>query len=141
MIGYFVKAGDVDAGQHFLPYKNEYSNLINKNISGNDYGQGIEILLIEYHLEGQFLQIPEERYKVNSYRKKEQSISVTVYVPETFKLLSELEKRNFIISTTKDAVLLVKEKMAKKENININFDKLLSDLEKCSNNFIITGHI
>jgi hypothetical protein len=140
MIDYFVKAGDIYVGQFFIPYEKEFINIINKNISGNDYGQGLEILLIEYHLEGQFLQIPEERYKVNSYRRKEQSVSVTVYVPETFKLLSELEKKNFIISTTKDAVILVKEKMAKKENMRINFDKLLSDLEECSNNFLITGH-
>jgi uncharacterized protein YpuA (DUF1002 family) len=53
-----------------------------------------------------------------------------------FKELTDLEKRNFIINTTIDAVHLVQEKMAKLEASDINFSQLLADIEKCASEYL-----
>lgn len=136
MIGFFVLAGDVNVGKTFNLYKEEFNKIVKNFIFGKKYGTGLDILLIEYHLEGKFLKIPEYRYKVNAFRKKESSISVSVYVPTTFEALSDSEKKAFIAHTTLEAIILVRNKMQKSEIIKIDFDSLLHDLKQCSETYI-----
>ena len=136
MIGFFVKAGDPEVGNHFRLYQKEFRDIVHRNVFVNHYGEGIDLILIQFHLEGRFLQIPDEQYKVNYFRKKEKSASVNVYVPMTFQFVTEREKKEFISKTTTEAVLLIKKRMEKKENIYINFDQLLQDLEKCTEEYL-----
>ncbi len=132
MIGFFVKAGDIQVSQKFDPYRKKFEGIIEKTINNKKYGEGLDLILIEYHLEGKFLEIPDYQYKVCNFRKKERAISVKVYVPSSFELLSGLEKKEFIIKTTEESVILVKKKMAKSDISNFNFDSLLLDLKQCS---------
>lgn len=136
MIGIFVKAGDPEVGNHFLLYQKEFRDIVHRNVFVNNYGEGIDLILIQFHLEGRFLQIPDEQYKVNYFRKKEKSASVNVYVPMTFQFVTEREKKEFISKTTTEAVLIIKKRMEKKENIHINFDQLLQDLEKSTEEYL-----
>jgi hypothetical protein len=132
MIGIFVLAGDTKVSQIFYPYKKIFSEIIEKSLGDKKYGEGIDLILIEYHLEGKFLPLPEYRYKVNAFRKKERSISVNVYVPIEFEAFSDSEKKEFISQTAIEAVTLVMKKTRKSERFSIDFDALINDLTRCS---------
>jgi hypothetical protein len=102
------------------------------------YGRGIRVFLIEYYLEGKYLQTPNKAYKVNSYLKKDQSISVTFFVQENIKTLSANEIRKYIVNTTEEAIHLVKRKMDDNDVITIDFKKMSEDFKLCSDIFLST---
>jgi hypothetical protein len=136
MIGYFVKAGDFRADKAFHPYKSNFNKLLKERIGNKIYGESLKLVLIEYHLEGEFLSVPEEIYHLKSYRKKERSVAVVVYVRKEFNGLSDLEKKNFIINTTLDTIFLVKDSMAHKGITDINFPMLIKDIQECAKEYV-----
>jgi hypothetical protein len=136
MIGYFEKDGDADVGEGFHPYKEAFNKIIKRNIKPKVYGDGLDLILIEYHLEGRFLPRYEEKYRLKSYRKNEHSIAVVVFVSYEFRQMSDLAKRKFIVDTTIDAVHLVQTKMAKLGFASIDFPQLIADIEECRNEFM-----
>jgi hypothetical protein len=73
MIGYFTKAGDPEVEAIFGPYRQSFRRLLKNKLEGRKYGDGLNLILIQYHLEGRFLQTTPQMFKVLSYRKKEQS--------------------------------------------------------------------
>lgn len=136
MIGFFTIIGDSDTGNNFLYYVKEFSKIIKNIISEDYYGQDISLILIEYRLEGKFLKIPNEQYKFVSYRKRERSIGIVINVPLAYQTLSEIMEKEFIIITSTNAVRLARDTMNKKGYSNFDFERLLADLEKCSNTFL-----
>ena len=136
MIGYFVKAGDIRVDKIFHPYKAAFNKLVKIYIKPKKYGDNLELILIEYQLEGEFLQIPEEKYHLKSYRKNEHSIAVAVCVDLKFGQMSDFAKRQFIIDTTCDAVRLVQEKMGKMGFVDIDFPQLFADIDKCASEYL-----
>jgi hypothetical protein len=136
MIGYFVKAGDIRVDQLFHPYKAAFNKLVKQHIKPKVYGESLELILIEYHLEGEFLSLPKEKYRLKSYRKNERSIAVVVNVSLGFGQISDQEKRELIVETTIDAIHIVQEKMVKLGFADINFPQLLADVEKCASEYL-----
>jgi hypothetical protein len=132
MIGYFVMVGDIRVGNVFNPYYVAFNKLVKRNINPKTYGIGLELILIEYHLEGEFLALPEEKYRLKSYRKNERSIAVAVGVSLEFGKMSDIEKRKFIVDTTIVAVRLAQEKMDKLGFVEIDFPQLFADIDKCA---------
>lgn len=136
MIGYFVKSGDTDVHTVFHPYINELREIVGRRISNNIYGEGLELILIEYHLEGQFLPMLEKRVRLLPYRKSEQAIATIVGIPKSFADMPEIEKKKLLTETTIESVELVKSRMIKKGFTKIDFPRLMDDLQKCVNEYL-----
>jgi hypothetical protein len=136
MIGYFTKEGDVDVGAPFNPYLQSFKRIMKMKVAHKKYGTGLDLILIQYHLEGKYLELPAKMYKVMPYRKKEHSISVIVGVPQSFKDLSDIAKRQFIIDTTVESARLVREKTIRLGFAKINFEMLLRDIVDCTKEYL-----
>jgi hypothetical protein len=132
MIGYFIMAGDTKVEQNFDPYIWPYRNIIHEVIVGKNYGSGLKLILIEYLLAGKFMAVPKKRIYRTPLRKKEQALSVRFGVPIDFVDWDRKIKKNFIVTTTNEAVQLVRKYLLKKEDVDIEFALLLSDLEQCA---------
>ncbi|MCE9644959.1 MAG: hypothetical protein K8S20_03085 [Chloroflexi bacterium] len=139
MIGYFVGAGDIEAGKMFDTYlhgENGFANLL-KDLKKTDYGEGLNLLLIEFYIEGNFSTIFDvDKIKTGNYSNKNKDISVKVPVKRTdFHDRTENERRQFIVSTTLKAIELVENRLAKLK-LGINFDLLKKDVTNIGKLFI-----
>jgi hypothetical protein len=136
MIGYFVKSGDIDIGHLFSPYCFSFSDLIKEKITGKNYSKDLNLILIEYHLEGRFLELPSEKYKVKSYSTKDLAVAVVIGVPNLFSTWSDSEKKFLIVNTTLEAINLVKNKLSKRRNFDLEgMDRLYTDIKEYSKVF------
>lgn len=137
MIGYFVKSGDKVFSEIFGPCCFAFSEMLEKQLAGKKYSKDLELILIEYHLEGKFLKLPDREYRVKSYRRSERSIAVVVGVTHKFSLFSNVEKKQFIVSTTLKAVTAVKNKLARKTGFDLeSVLRLYDDIKECSRSFL-----
>ncbi len=136
MLGYFVKAGDLDVGAVFAPYSRVFGRLLDQHLGKRSYGEGLRLMVIQYHLEGRYLELPAKNYKVMSYRKNEKALSVVVGVPGSFGNLSDEEKRRFIVDSTLKAIELVQAKMERLGFTDIDFDGLVGDVKACADRFL-----
>jgi len=132
VIGYFVKAGDYRLDPYFKPYRLKFRDIIKDHISSKNYGDDLILILVEYHLEGQFLQLPKEPVSVGRYKKNERAISVVIGVSRNFQFLSDIEKKQFVVNTTIAAIQHVKIKMEKMGLTKMDFSQLLEDVQKCA---------
>lgn len=132
MIGYFIKAGDYRLDPYFKPYQLKLRDIIKNQMSSKNYGDDLSLILIEYQLEGQFLQLPKEPVSIGRYSKKEHAISVVVGVSRDFQYYSDVEKKQFIVNTTIKAIQRAKIKMEKMGLNKIDFSQLLEDFQKCA---------
>ena len=139
MLGYFVKAGDLDVAAVFNPYTRALGALLDKHLEGRDYGERLRLIVIQYHLEGRYLELPTKNYKVMPYRKNERALSVVVGVPRSFGGLSDEEKRRFIVDSTLKAVELVQAKMEHLGFTDTDFDSLVDDMKVCADQFLKPG--
>lgn len=138
MIRYFIKSGDLDIGHIFGPYCFSFSDLIKEKTMGKKYSKDLSLILIEYHLEGKFLELPAKEFKVRSYRRKELAIAVVIGVPNLFSTWSDFERKNFIINTTLEAINLVMNKLSKRKDLYLEgIDRLYSDIKNCSKVFLV----
>jgi hypothetical protein len=136
MVGYFVKAGDLAVDADFSPYSGAFGSLLDKCLAGRDYGDDLVLILIQYHLEGRYLNLPARAYRVMPYRKNERSLSVVVGVPRTFATKSEVEKRRFIVESTLEAIRLAREKMERLGYRDVRLGHLRRDVEACAQEFL-----
>ena len=142
MIGYFVEAGDPEVSKIFQPYRSSFRNIVQRHIAPNNYGDDLQLILIDYHLEGKFLPFPKQEYRVHSYRRNERSIIVIVGVRRDFGGMSSTENKKFIVDSTFRAVELARDKMRKLSYSKVDFVRLLSDLHVCAQeyfDFDVTG--
>lgn len=136
MIGYFTKSGDTEVSSVFGPYRQTFKRIMKKRLADRKYGTGLDLILIQYHLEGKYLELPTKMYKVKSYSKKERALSVVVGVPQGFKELSDIAKRQFIVDTTLESIGLVQEKMLRLGFTEIDFELLIHDINECAKEFL-----
>jgi hypothetical protein len=141
MIGYFVKAGDVRVDKIFHPYISAFNKLVKRIIKSKTYGIGLELILIEYHLEGEFLELPKDKYRLKRYRKNECSIAVVVGVGPEFGQMADIQKRKYIVDTTIFAVRLAQEKMDKLGYAEIDFSRLFADIDICASEYLNSSSI
>ncbi|MEO6964098.1 MAG: hypothetical protein ABIY90_19170 [Puia sp.] len=139
MIGYFLKSGDETVSDMFSPYlwmDYGFSTLFEKRFSEKSYGNDLTLLLIKYYVEGKFEINGPRNLKVNNYLKKDKDISVDIAVRENqFHKRSEIERRKFIVDSTRSAVTNVRKKLENK-NFSCNFGELLSDLNVISEEYL-----
>jgi hypothetical protein len=137
MIGYFVKAGDLEVGHIFNPYRFAFSTMLDEKLAGKNYSKDLQLILIEYHLEGKFLAFPGEDYKIKPYREKEHSIGVVIGVPYKFLVWPDIEKKKFIVNTTLRAITIVKDNLSQKENFDLEgITRLYTEVEEYSKAFL-----
>ncbi len=132
MIGYFTRAGNWNVAIGFNPYERVFNNILKRKIEDKDFGIGLDLILIEYTLEGSYLQLPAKPIKVLPYSKKQRALSVVVGVSKEFGNMSDISKRQFIINTTIESVKLVQKKMQRLGFNDIDFKSLLDDIQECA---------
>ncbi len=137
MIGYFVLAGDFNAAEPFDLYERSFAKLVKQRMGNRHYGSDLDLILVQYHVEGKFLPQPTKEYRVGGFRKKEKSIGVVVWVARSFKDKLEAEKRQFIVDTTLEVIRLVRTKMDRLGYKNIDFDTLTADVRKCADEYMV----
>lgn len=137
MISYFTRAGDSRVDIAFQPWREGFNQLLKNTVRLKTYGRGLDLILIEYYLEGEFLQLPAKKYKVLPYSKKEHSILVVVAVSKNFAIMDEDSKKRFIIDTTLQSVRLVQSKMKRLGFTKIDFAQLLYDIEQCAKEYLV----
>ena len=136
MIGYFTLAGDIYADSPFGAYQQSFANLVKQRIGDRRYGDGLDLILIQYYLEGKYLHQVKKDYRVQGYRKKEKSVAAIVWVARSFGNRPETEKRQFIIDSTLEVIKLVHIKMDRLGYKNIEFDRLTADVRGCADEYI-----
>jgi hypothetical protein len=136
MIGYFTRAGDWRASAAFNSYDLVFGKLLKTRTSKKSFGSGLDLILIQYHLEGEYLELPKDKYKLLPYRKSERSSSVVVGVPKDFASMTNLAKRNFIVETTVESVRLVQKQMLRLGFTEIDFVSLLEDIQECATEYL-----
>lgn len=111
-----------------------------KKIIYPHYWLNLKLLLIQYHISTpnniwNFEWLKNVK-KLWNYSPKGKSISVIIpVVLEDFLKLSPQERRKKFADDSIYAVKLVRERLEKKK-LDINFDKLFSDLEKCNEEYL-----
>jgi hypothetical protein len=137
MIGYFLKEGGPEIGDTFVKYNNEYNySFLEKSIKKKKYGNDLKLILIEYHVSGKFLDWVDIHPRVLNYSNKNKDIGVVIGVKaEDFLALSDQGKKQFMVGTTRQAVLDVRKRLEKKK-LDINFDQLLKDLNEVNKKYL-----
>ncbi len=131
MLGYFIKASKAESGEVFAKYVWAFRNLFYKKIEITKYSEDLNLLLIEYTVEGKFIDYPKKDFRYISYRVKEKSSAIEVGVKKEFIDWSDKEKKDFIISTTIKSIDIVEHKLIKKGLDVDGFLLLLVDLNDC----------
>lgn len=142
MIGYSIVAWDFNASTPFTAYEHAFAKLLRQRIGEHKYGDDLDLILVQYWVEGQFAPPVAKQYRVQGYRKKEKSVGVIVWVARSFQDKSEEEKRQFIVDTTLEVIRLVRIKMDRLGYKVIDFDRLTTDVRKCADEYInISGDL
>jgi hypothetical protein len=136
MIGYFVISGDSQINNVFQSYKNIYNDILKNVTSGRFYDDNIDIILIEYHIQGEFLKVESQELKLKPYRKSEKSIAVIVPVNEDFLSMNELQRRCFIANTTLEAVKMTIEYLLRKKIAGDEIKNIINAIELASKYYI-----
>src|SRR5690606_26755774 len=112
----------------FTPYvwkEHGLDTLIEVKLAKENYGTDLDLLLIQYYVEGKFSSYLPEQPKVGNYLKKNKDIAVAIAVTrDIFHDQNEFERREFIVDSTLNAIELVKAKLIKKK-LDIDFDRLI----------------
>ena len=122
----------------FSPYvwdKHGLDTLMKKKLAKN-YGNDMELLLIQYYVEGKFSSYMPVQPKLGNYMKKSRDISIAIGVlREKFHNRNEFERREFIVDSTVNAIKMVKDRLRKKK-LDVDFDKLIQDVEQVSKEYL-----
>lgn len=137
IIGYFIQSGDSEIGDLFVKYHNIYDySFLEKYLGDKNYGSNLDLILIQYYISGKFFDWAQIRPRILNYSKKQRAISVIVGVKkEDFLALSHQQKKQFLVDTTRQAVLDVRVRLEKKK-LDIDFDSLLKDLDEINKKYL-----
>ena len=131
MVGFFIKVSTGESGDVFRKYVWSFRKLIKENININKYSDDVDLLLIEFTMEGKFVKYPKKDIRFISYRVKEKSAAVAVGVRKEFIEWTDHEKKQFIIASTLDSIELAKNAFIKKGLDIRGIPRLLVDLKEC----------
>lgn len=141
MIGYFLQRyGPGKDWDIFNQDNNHYDYFQEKKIIYPNYWIDLKLVLIQYHLS-----VPNNIWdfeglknvkKLWNYSPKGKSISVIIpVILEDFLKLSAQQRKQKFADDALYAIKLVQERLEKKM-LDINFDKLILDLEKCNEEYL-----
>lgn len=131
MIGYFVASGDPRVDTMFAPYIWGSTGIrtLLESLEDKNYGDGLTLLLIQFHVEGQFMILGSAELKVRNYSTKTKNIAVVIPVTlSRFHEVGEAQRREFVLKSTLDAITAVEHRLQKR-HLNIDFDLLRRDVE------------
>lgn len=131
MIGYFFIVSRGEFGNEFSKYIRSFRNLFKDKINNTIYSKDVDLLLIEYKIEGEFITYPKKEFRFKSYRLKEKSAAVEVGVRKEFFDWSAGKKKEFIISSTITSIILAEKVFIKKGLDVTGIPDLLHDLQIC----------
>ena len=139
MIGYYISCGDTEVCDVFTPYVGMGKGIgiqIESVMKKENYGNDMELLLIQYYVEGRFSSYLPSQPKLGNYVKKNKDIAVAIGVTRAqFHSRNEFERREFIFDITLNAIKLFNERLIKKK-LDINFDKLLCDFQNVAKEYL-----
>ncbi|QKJ30358.1 hypothetical protein HQ865_11510 [Mucilaginibacter mali] len=137
MIGYYISCSD-EVCDMFKPYvwgKHGIDTVMKIELS-NDYGTDLNLLLIQYYVEGKFSNYLPIEPKLGNYKKDSKDITIAIGVTRKgFHEKEEFERREFVVDSTLLAIKLSKNKLFKKK-LNIDFDKLLNDVKRVADEYL-----
>jgi hypothetical protein len=138
VIRYFQKSGDSDSGDVFSPYiwgNLGFTRVLEKYLSCG-YGRDLELLLVQYYVEGIYDINAPENPRQSNYSKKNKDIAVAFSVTkENFHNVGERERRQFIVDTALQAIDLVEGRLGKRK-LDIDFKRLKEDVSRAGEEFI-----
>lgn len=138
MIGYYINCSD-EVCDMFNPYiweEHGLGTLLKRKVRNTDYGGDLNLLLIQYYVEGKFSSYIPAEPKPGNYMKKNKDISVAIGVtPDVFHNRNEFERREFVVDSTINAINIVKNRLTKKK-LDIDFDKLLVDVQAVAQEYL-----
>lgn len=117
----------------------KYELFVLENMKEGQYWSNLRFILIQYHIStpknlwdfGYVLKSPP----LKNYSSKEKAISVIIpVILEEYLKLSPQERKQKFADDAIYAVKLVQERLEKKK-LDINFNQLLIDLEKCNKEY------
>lgn len=138
IIGYFIDQGDnLPESNKFVDYNNVYDySFLDPFFKNKKYGNDLDLILIQYHISGKFRDWMQIRPRALNYSNKEKAISVIVGVKkEDFLALSHQQKKQFLVDTTRQAVLDVRARLEKKK-LDVDFDSLVKDLDEVNKKYL-----
>lgn len=139
MVGYFIKGGDEQVSDMFIKYvwqEKGFENYLEELTLNKKYSSELDLLLVQYYVEGKFDTNGPEEPTVSNYSMKEKSISVAMSVRnKDFHNKGERERKEFIVKSTIDAIELAKPKILKKK-IEVDWDALLTDVKQAGIKFM-----
>ena len=139
MIAYFTSSGDPRVDAMFSPYIWGPSGLgtLLEPLRQKPYGDDLILLLIQFYVEGQFsyFYFPSQ-FKVKNYSTKNRDIAVVIPVTRSvFHEASEEQRREFVLRSTLEAISAVRARLEKRK-VNVDFDRLVKDVEEIGKVFI-----
>ena len=145
VVDYFLDLGGSDAKELFRPYiwgHNGLGDVVERFLSGRNYGSDLELILVKYHVYGMFE--PDWALgdiRVSNYMSKTKDVAVSFPVkPHQFKDVSERERRLFVVNTTLQAIDLVEKKLGKRK-LDIDFESLRRDVKEATDEYLRTWGI
>lgn len=124
----------------FNHFSNDYDFFQKERILSFVYWNDLNLILIQYHISTPN-NLWDFDYALNAkplgrYSSKEKAISVIIpVILEEYLKLSPQERKQKFADDAIYAVRLVQERLEKKK-LDIDFDKLLLDLEKCNKEYL-----
>lgn len=142
IIGYFLKVGigGDRADSLFSPHlfgERGFKTYLLKTLSQGKYGKDLELILIQYYLEGKSLpdNSPHEPRLAN-YSSKNKDIAIAFSVTrDKFYNVSNIKRRQFIVDTTLQAIDMVKGRLGKRK-LDIDFETLRKDVKKAAEEYL-----
>lgn len=139
IIGFFRYSETDFIDKTFQPYiygDSGVSTLIDRQLKDN-YGIGLDLILFSWICYDRDSDVVPILRPVSNYNKSERSISVKVNVTyNNFFDRGEEGRRRFVIERITEGLYLVKNKLKKNKEVNIEFDLLISDFTQLSGVFL-----
>ena len=109
-------------------------NVCLKSLSYADYGKDLKRILFQFYI----MPCDYERMhikEIEQYRKKEKAIGIPIVVERSFFLLSEKNRREFIVSSMLSKFNMLRN-VVKKQKLDTNMIKLVQDFRCKLGSFI-----
>ncbi len=137
ILGFFIYGVDETISDEFSEYlygNNGINSLIEKELR-NDYGKGVDLILISYFIDG-----PDERVdkqKKLSNLDKENSIAVHFNIRiASFHNKEHDERKKIIVNSILEGITDVQNKLKGNNKVKVDFPLLKTDFEKIASIYL-----
>jgi hypothetical protein len=129
IVSYFLDFGGRTIVEAFEEALRAVETSVKKHLA-SFYGRDLSLILIIYRVQGVTIPVVPDKIRVGHYSAKEKSVGATVGIRAgPFSRASPIDRRRLLAETTISAVKAVRDRLLKR-GLDINFDRILSDLDK-----------